>query len=66
VSCSLLVAAAQDGSSVASENSPLNIELIMDAPALANTMNSMNHQYSGRDALPVKSAYFSKHTLIAS
>ena len=40
--------------------------LIIEAAKLTKAKNSMNHQYSERDALPLKSAYLPKHTLIDS
>ena len=66
VSCNLLVAAANAGSRVPIEKRPLRIGLIIEMAKLAKTKNSMNHQYSEREALPLKSAYLPKHTLIDS
>ena len=66
VSCSLLVAAAIDGNNVASEIKPLKMELNSDVATLAKITNKKNHQYSERDALPLKSAYLVKHVLTDS
>lgn len=66
VSCNLLVAAANAGSRVPTEKRPLRIGLIIEVARLAKSKNSMNHQYSEPDALPLKSAYLAKHTLIDS
>lgn len=66
VSCSLLVAADNAGSSVPREKRPLRSGLIIEVAKLTKAKNSMNHQYSERDALPLKSAYLPKHTLIDS
>ena len=66
VSCSLRVAAAMIGNIVPSEKRMLTVGEIAWAAIPPRKQNKANHQYSERDALPLKSAYFEKQTLIES
>ncbi len=66
VSCSLRVAAAMIGNKVPSENRMLTKCAIDAATRPPTKQNNANHQYSERVALPLKSAYFEKQTLIDS
>ncbi len=55
-----------DGSSVASVKRALSLGLITDAAALTRRVKRTNHQYSERDARPLKSAYFAKQIFMDS
>src|SRR5271166_6361399 len=66
VSCRRRAPTASEGSSVASENRPEAERLSALIAKLTRNMNSQYHQYSGRFARPLKSAYLLKQVLIAS
>lgn len=48
----------------ARENSADNFSLTMLVATVANNTNRNHHQYSEREARPVKSAYFEKQVLM--
>src|SRR5271166_6567663 len=68
VSCRRRAPTANEGSNVASENTPEADWLCVSSviAILTRNMNSVYHQNSGRFARPLKSAYFAKHVLIES
>lgn len=64
VSCKRRAPTASDGRSVANATMPLSTSLMAPVTAPNKNKNRKNHQYSGLLALPLKSAYFEKHTWI--
>jgi len=62
----LILALARYFHCLPSENSPLSKGLMTDRARLTTTTNRKNHQYSGREAVPLKSAYLEKQTLMES
>ena len=58
--------AAKRGSNMATRNTLLQASLTYNNAEATNVTNSINHQNSDRDARPLNSAYFVKHTRIDS
>ena len=57
---------AANGKSVAMVKARARLSLMTCRAAVATKLNNANHQNSGRDAHPWKSAYFTKHVRTAS
>jgi hypothetical protein len=66
VSCSLRAPTARQGKRVPRLKRIDTVSLITVAAIEAKTTNRVHHQYSDRDARPLKSAYLEKHVLIDS
>ena len=66
MSCSLREPTASEGNKVARENIQETGLLTYSSNTATTKQNNANHQYSGRLARPLKSAYLAKQALIAS